>query len=138
VESTVESLAREAIEAFNRVGAKGNFRIDDRTRALWVEDPVIVPLRAALEGIEYRGPTALDDFSTANAEAWESLRIDVEDIREAGEDAALIYGTVTGVARETGIETNARVILHMVLQEGRIASMRTYLSEADALREASR
>ena len=130
----VERIARESIEDFNRLAWQGNFQVDDESRAFWADEPVIVPMRAALEQIEYQGPSAVDDFVAASAEAWERLRVDPSQIRRLDDHSALIYGDLTAVARGTGIETRAKVVLHMVLDGGRISRMQTFMSEAEALK----
>ena len=138
MERSAESLAREAIEDFNRLAWAGVIEVDEQARSFWVEEPVIVPFRAALEGNEYRGPTALEDFTAASAEAWERLRVDPVRVEELADGSALVYAEMTTVARETGIETKAPIVLHMVTRGGLIASLRTFLSEADALRAVGR
>jgi hypothetical protein len=137
VSQRIEDIAHQAIEDFNRVG-DGRFEIEDEARARWVDEPVLVPMRAALEGTEWRGPRALDEFAAANAEAWERLHVDLQRIRVLDDASALLYGEMTAVARGTGIETRAQLVFHMTVRDGLVASMRTFHSEADALKAVAR
>jgi hypothetical protein len=136
VDQRLEDIARQAIADFNRV-CDGRFEIDDEGRSRWVEDPMIVPMRAALEGTEWRGPTALDEFAAANAEAWERLHIETQGVRALDDTSALIYGDLTAVARGTGIVTRAPLVFHMTVRDGLIASFRTFHSEDAALKDVA-
>jgi ketosteroid isomerase-like protein len=135
---TGKAVAERAIESFNREFASGMTGIDDETRALWVEEPVIIPLRAALEATEYSGPTALDDFGADTRESWEWIRIDVEQVRELDPQHVLVVGKLIGRGRETGAETSAPIVNLFVISTGRIAESRFFTSERDALAEARR
>jgi hypothetical protein len=79
---------------FNRNFGQGRFEVDDDVRAIYAEEPIIVPFRAALEGTRYEGPGALDEFAAASATQVAFL-IEVEEGRIAAartfpsEEAAL-------------------------------------------------
>jgi ketosteroid isomerase-like protein len=136
VPESAKALAVRGIETFNREFVAGKTGISAETRALWVAEPVIVPFRAALEGTQYRGPTALEEFGADTRESWESIRIEPEEIRELDPQRVLVVGKLIGRGRETGVETSAPIVNLFVISEGRIAESRYFGSERDALAEA--
>ncbi len=132
------ALVRRAMDQYNREFAAGRSGISADTRALWVEGPVIVPFRAALEGTEYRGAAALDQFVAETRETWAWLRFDVEELRPMEDECVLVTGTMHGAGREFGAETEASLALLFELEGGHIAAARTFTSEQAALEAAGR
>jgi ketosteroid isomerase-like protein len=122
------ALARRLIELFNRQDIAG-------IKEITVENAEIVPMRAALEGTVFRGPTAVDDFFAASDESWEELRMHVDEVSEHG-DRVLAIGGLSGRARETGMEIDSPMGWMVTFGEGKIASVRTYVNVANA-REAA-
>jgi hypothetical protein len=137
VGTTPSEIARRAIELFNRDASEGPVGLSQETRALFADEPVIVPFRAALEDTVYSGPDALDRFYAASTESWEWLRIDAETFEEIGETACVVSGTLTGRGRATGAETRADVWWALEVADGRIAAIRTLPSRREALEAAS-
>jgi hypothetical protein len=127
------SVAKRAIEVFNREFATDKIGISAETRDQWVPEPVIVPFRAALEEIEYSGPTALEKFAADTRESWEWVRVEPEEFRPLDAQRALVVGELNGRGRETGAEVSSPIAILIAAQEGRIAETRTFLSERDAL-----
>ena len=121
-------MARRLIELFNRRDLDGLKRIS-------TADVEIVPLRAALEGTIYRGRDAIDDFSAALDESWESVEMDIDDVTLHG-DRALAVGRLRGRARETGMEVDSPLGWVVTFEGDEVASVRTYTSVAEA-REAA-
>ena len=135
------ALAQRAVELFNRDFSEEGFvegKPPDETRALYVEEPVIVPIRAALEGIEYNGPTTLEDFAAAIRESWTWLRIEIASRRALDDELVLVNGTLTGSGRESGAETSAAVTWLIEIEGDRVAAVRTFTSEQAALEAAAR
>ena len=127
-----------AIDLFNREFAAGRSGVSDETRDAWVAEPRIVPFRAALEGNEYSGPCALDDFAAATRESWSWIRIEVREVRELDSEHVLVLGELVGSGRETGVEARAPVAFFFFVQAGRMAEAHTHASEAEALVAAGR
>jgi ketosteroid isomerase-like protein len=121
-------LARRLIELFNARDLVG-------LKEITVEDAEIVPMRAALEGTVYRGPTAIDDFSAAIDESWETVQMEVDELSEHG-DRVLAVGRLRGRARRTGMELDSPMGWVATFEGEKIASIRTYTSVAEA-REAA-
>ena len=131
-------MAKQAIELFNHEFAAGQTGISDESRALYAPEPVIVPYRAALEGTEYRGPTALEQFISDTRESWEWVRVENEEVREIDAERAVAVGTLTGRGRETGAEASSPIALLAVVHEGRLAEARTFPSEREAVEAANK
>jgi ketosteroid isomerase-like protein len=121
-------LARRLIELFNRGDREG-------LKEITIDDAEIVPMRAALEGTVYRGPNALDDFWAAIDESWETVQMVIDEISEHG-NRVLAVGRLRGRARRTGMELDSPMAWVATFDEGKVASMRTYVSVAEA-REAA-
>jgi hypothetical protein len=133
VPESAKAVARRAIEAYNENFRAGQTTVGEATRANFAPEPVIVPFRAALEGTEYSGPTALDDFFAETRESWAWVRIDIAQVRELDAERALVLGEFVGSGIKSGAETSAPVALLFVIAAGRIAEARTYATEQDAL-----
>ncbi len=125
-----EDLAtvRAAFEAFNRHDREAMKRLSS-------EEIEIVPLRAALEGIVYRGPDAVDRFWDASDESWSEVSIDVQAV-EQGSDGVFVHGRVRGVGRETGAPVEMELGWVIVLHEGSISRMATHTDVDEARRRA--
>jgi ketosteroid isomerase-like protein len=136
VPESLKAVVERVIEAFNREFAAGKTGINAESRAVWVPEPVIVPFRAVLEGTEYSGPSALEEFAANTRESWEWIRIEPKEIRELDARRALLVGELIGRGRETGAETSAGIAILLVAREGRVAELRTYASEQEALAAA--
>ena len=119
---------QSAIEAFNQ-------RDGEKFDRLLAADAEIVPVRAALEGTTYRGDDAGSQYCAAVDDSWESLRWEVEEIREVGESAVAV-GHIRGKGLETGatIDTSGGWVAQF--RDGLITRFRTYTNREDALEAA--
>ncbi|MGH2981081.1 MAG: nuclear transport factor 2 family protein, partial [Solirubrobacterales bacterium] len=135
-ESAIDVVLRLG-ELFNRALDQGEDDLDD-LRALFHDEPVIVPIRAALEGTEYTGSQAVDEFIAASRESWSRIRIEPTQARSLDPERVLVVGDLIGTGRETGAETQAHVAWLFVVRDGKIAEARTFTSEDGALMAAER
>lgn len=131
-------LTQRAVEAFNRDFAEGGSDSSDELRPFLVEEPVIVPMRAALEGTRYSGPDALDQFRSASGESWRQLCVEAEEVRRLDDQTVVLCGTLVAVGRETGAETRANLAWLFEFDDDRIKSFRTFSSARDAMEAARR
>src|SRR5438105_2846370 len=74
-------IMRTALDAFNR-------RDGDAFGALLDEHAEIVPVRAALEGVTFRGVGAGAQYCAAADETWGDLRWEIREIRDGDEPGA--------------------------------------------------
>ena len=123
-QENVEAM-RAAMEAFNRRDA-------DAFGALFADDAEIVPVRAALEGIVYRGPDAAAQYCAAIDETWENLAWEIEDMRDGG-DWVLALGRIRGEGRGSGVGIDARAGWIARFSDGLARSFHTYADRREAL-----
>lgn len=125
-----ENLARlrAATEAFNQ-------RDGTKFDRLLAPDAEIIPVRAAIEGTTYRGPDAASQYVAAVDESWESLRWEVDEVREAG-DSVVALGHIRGRGRGTGATIDTRGGWVAQFRGDLIARFRTCTSREEALEAA--
>ena len=118
-------IARRGIDAYNR---------GDLDALVELADPEVtmVPVRALLEGGEYRGHEGVRKFLSDMEEDWESRRIEVDEIREVG-DGLLVLGTFAATGR-SGNEVRYPLAWHSVYRDGKLLSLRAYSDRDAALR----
>jgi len=122
------TLLQTAVEAFNN-------RDGEQFDRLLAPDAEIVPVRAALEGTTFRGPDAGSQYVAAVDESWDSLRWEVDELREVGE-SVLALGQIRGRGRGTGatIDTSGGWVAQF--RDGLITRFRTCTSRKAALEAA--
>lgn len=122
------ALIRQLIRALNEHDVQG-------FKDLFVLDAEIIPLRAAVEATVFRETDAVDRFFAASDETWSSVRGEIEEIRDAG-DQVLVHGQMHGRGRGSGAEVEVPLSLVATFQGGRVASLRSYTDRAEALQAA--
>ena len=123
-----EELVRRATEAFNQ-------RDPEKFAQLLAPDAEIVPLRAAVEGTVYRGPDAAARFFADSDETWQSLQIEVDEIRSIG-DTILSFGVLRGRGRGSGAAVEMSLAFVVRVRNGLATSFRTYTDRREALEAA--
>jgi ketosteroid isomerase-like protein len=124
-QENVETM-RAALAAFGRRDGKA-------FGALLDKDAEIVPVRAALEGIVYRGPAAGMEYCAAVDASWEDLTWEIEDVRD-GEDWVLVLGRIRGRGRDSGANIDARAGWVAHFRAGLITNFQTHSNRAAALK----
>jgi ketosteroid isomerase-like protein len=122
-------LARQGVEAYNR---------GDLEALVERADPEItmVPVRALLEGGEYRGHEGIRRFLADMEEDWERREIVVDEIREL-DDGVLVLGTFKAVGR-SGNEVSQPVAWHTRYRDGKLLRLVAYTDQETALRRLGR
>jgi ketosteroid isomerase-like protein len=118
-------IMRAALAAFNRRDGAG-------FDALLDQNAEIVPVRAALEGVTFRGPDAASQYCAAVGESWEELRWEVEEIRDLG-GRVIALGHIQGRGRDSGAGIDATAAWVADLHDGLIRRFQTYSDRAEAL-----
>ena len=131
------AAARRFVELFNRDFAQEPLDFSAELRAMFVAEPVVVPMRAALEGIEYRGSDALDQASAAFSESWTRLQLDLDELRVLSDELVFGRASLSGTGRGTGAEASVRLFWLIEFEGNRIAAVRSFLSESEALAMAA-
>jgi ketosteroid isomerase-like protein len=118
-------IARQGVEAYNRGDAEALVELSD-------PGITMVPVRALLEGGEYRGHEGVRRFLADMEEDWERREILIDEIREL-DDGVLVLGTFTAVGR-SGNEVRQPVAWHSRFREGKLLRMVAYTDQETALR----
>jgi hypothetical protein len=131
VRGSDEELLRRLIALFNRILGPDDESFRAELERVWAPEPEIVPLRAALEGLSYRGPNAVDEFRAASMEAWSELQLELGDVEGEG-PPYLCTGMLSGRGRESGAEFTAPVWIVVDIAGDRVTRVSTHLDEAGA------
>lgn len=123
-------LATRLTELFNAGDREG-------LRDLLADDAEIVPLRAALEGTVYRGPSALDEFWAATYETWETIQMEIDEETLHG-DRVLGIGRLRGRARHTSTDVDSPMAWVITFDGDKVARIQTYVNLAEAREAAER
>jgi ketosteroid isomerase-like protein len=128
-------MSQENVERMRGAMVAFNQRDGAALDGFLATDAEIVPVRAALEGTTYRGQDAGTQYCTAVIESWESLRWDVEELRD-GEGWVLALGHIRGQGRDSGAAIDARAGWLAHFRNGLITRFRTYANRDEALEAA--
>jgi ketosteroid isomerase-like protein len=119
-------LVQAALAAFNR-------RDGSAFDALLAADAEIIPVRAAIENVAYRGPTAGSEYCAAVDDRWADLRWEVEGSRD-GDEWVLALGHIRGRGRDSGAVIDARGGWLASIHDGKITRFQTFSDRSEALR----
>jgi ketosteroid isomerase-like protein len=128
-EENVEAL-QEMFEAVNRRDVPGILRFMDHEVRF---EPQIV----ALEGSYAGGHDGVRRFFADNAEEFDTFEVHCPDMRDLG-DRVLAFGTARGLAKVSGIETEAQLAIVVSFQDGLITHFKDYRDKEEALKAAGR
>lgn len=118
-------MVMRGIDAYNRGDVEAMIELTDPEARL-------VPVRALLEGGEYRGHEGVRQFLTDMDEDWESRRIEVEEILDL-DDGVLVLGTYNVTGR-SGNEVSYPLAWHSRYRDGKLWRMQAYSDREAALR----
>jgi ketosteroid isomerase-like protein len=94
---------------------------------------IVAPSFVAGEGVRFVGLEGLRAAWLDWLEPWESYRVEVEDVIDAGDDAVVLvrdFGRRAGVTAEVGVVGGAV----WTVREGRVAHVAFYLNRSEALK----
>ena len=94
---------------------------------------IVAPSFVAGEGVRFVGLEGLRAGWLDWLEPWESYRVEVEDVIDAGDDAVVLvrdFGRRAGVTAEVGVVGGAV----WTVREGRVARVAFYLNRSEALK----
>jgi ketosteroid isomerase-like protein len=122
-------IVRRSTEAYSR-GAL------DEALASWTTDAVLDWSNSrGLEPVVVRGRDEIRSYMERFREAFEEVRIELEDIFEA-EEGVVIAENLAYLRGRDGIEVTARSAWLITLQDGCQTSLTLYQSKAEALKSA--
>jgi ketosteroid isomerase-like protein len=100
-------------------------------------DAELVPLRAVLEGIVYRGHEGLRRWLADMAEDWDDLRIDTDDVRALDGGRVLVLARFHARGKSSGVRLDQPAAWICELVEGKVARIRFYADAGAALGAAA-
>jgi ketosteroid isomerase-like protein len=119
-------IVRAAVEAFNRRDGRAFDAFLD-------ENAEIVPVRAAVEHVVYRGPDAASQYCMAVDESWADLTWEVEEVRDCGV-SVIALGHIRGRGRGSDAAIDARGGWVARFHDGAITRFQTFSDRDDALK----
>ena len=99
------------------------------------DDAVLLPARAQLEGIEYRGHDGVRQLDRDLSEEWEGLRVEPLEIREAG-DHVVARTTLIARGRASGVDVEVPLGWLIEMRGGKVVHSRTFSDPDEAYRAA--
>jgi ketosteroid isomerase-like protein len=128
-EENVE-IIRRSVEAFNRADL-------ETLDVLTSEDFDFSPYLATLiEATTYRGHEGLRQYYEDAQAAWEEIQVRIDDPREVRDGVLYFSGELYGRGRASGLEVRVPLAWIAEIHDGKVTSLRSYQSEAEALEAA--
>jgi hypothetical protein len=118
-------IVRRGIDAYNH---------GDVDTLIELADPEItmVPVRALLEGGEYKGHDGVRRFIADMDEDWATRRIEIDEIRDTS-DGVLVLGTFAATGR-SGNEVRYPLAWYSQYRDGKLLRLQAYSDRDAALR----
>ena len=115
---TGEETIQVLFDAFNRR--------DLDTMLLHLDaDVEMLPLRAEVEDIRYRGHAQMAEFLEDVDATWAGMQIEVEEIRTMG-DRCVVVGRMRGTGSVSGASTELRAGWIAAFRDGRVSYLKTF------------
>jgi len=130
-------MSRESVEVVLQ-GLEA-FNTDDEAGFLALWDPeceFFSVTGSQMEATAYRGHQGIRQYLEEAAGAWTKLRLDIEDIRESGDDIVVVVGVLVGQGRASGVPVEQSIGMVQEVRDGKIRSCRAYSDPTEALEAA--
>src|SRR5688572_23880728 len=128
-------MSSDNVELVRRLVAAFNDRDLEGMLGGLAADVELHPLRAQLEGKSYLGHEGARQMLADFEEDWESLRMEVDEIHEAGDEVVLL-GRMRGRGRASGVDLEVPMGFVWRFSDGKAIFGRTFSDPADAPRAA--
>jgi ketosteroid isomerase-like protein len=130
-------MSAEDVEVFRRAVQAFNDRDIAVLADLITEDFEFTPYLPA--GVEktttYRGRPGLRDYLKDADEAWESIQIHLDEVRDVG-DRALAFGEMSARARVSGIDVRVPLAWVLEFRDGKVSRYQSFGDTPEALEAA--
>jgi ketosteroid isomerase-like protein len=104
--------------------------------AIWSEQAEFHSTFAASEGRVFRGRQGTRDYFATLGEVFDDMRVEIEEITEAGEDRLVVMVRVTGRGKGSGVNVDQRNGQVWTFVRGKVARVDSFMSRAEALEAA--
>ena len=121
-------IFRRAIDALNRADVEAIPELAD-------PEVVLEPLRAPVSGA-YIGHQGMRQFFADTAETFGRFWIELDDVRDLGDDRVLVLGTMHARVRLGGLETEATTAGIATFRDGRVIHWKDLGDRAKAVEAA--
>ena len=129
-------MSQENVETFRR-GFAAYQRRDIETVLDTLHPDVewhpLLPVLLGGEATVYRGHEGVRELVRELDEAFVGFQADLSEIRDLGDERVLVIGRLRGRGKESGAETESRVVWLAEFKNGKGIRMREYLNPEDAL-----
>jgi ketosteroid isomerase-like protein len=129
-------MSQENVEVVRRFYDAYNRRAVDELATLVNPDFAFRSVFVAVEGRVYRGADGFSPYFADLAAAWEEFWLEVQDIRDAGDDRVLGLMQVHGRGGTSGVEVDPNIAAVFQLRDGRVSGLSTFMDPAEALEAA--
>jgi ketosteroid isomerase-like protein len=120
-------IVRRGLDAYNRRDVEGVI-------ATAHPEVEFVPLGSLLVGDSYGGHEGIRRFMAEIAEEWDEIVIKDDEFREE-DDRVLLLGEFQARGKASGVEVRSPVAWIFDLRDGKVARMRAYSNQEEALRD---
>jgi hypothetical protein len=120
-------IARRGLEPFNEQFKSGEVDLGCFARDITVDN-----LAATFDGAVYRGHDGVRKWMSLLRGMWKRQQTEAEEFIPVGEDQVVVPIRIVSIGRDD-VETVARAVLVMTVRERKIAHIKGYQSEAEAL-----
>ena len=100
--------------------------------ALWTEEGEFHSTFAASEGRVFRGPQRFRDYFDTVDEAFDDMRVEVEEVTDVGEDRLVVVLRVSGRGKGSGVNVEQHNGQVWTFVDGKVARIDSYMDRADA------
>ena len=104
--------------------------------AIWSEEGEFHSTFAASEGRVFRARQRFRDYFDAVDEAFDDMRVEVEEITEVGEDRLVVVLRVSGRGKGSGVNVEQHNGQVWTFVDSKIARIDSYMNRAEALKAA--
>jgi ketosteroid isomerase-like protein len=104
--------------------------------AMWSEEGEFHSTFAASEGRVFRGRQRFRDYFDTVDEAFDDMRVEVEEINEVGEDRLVVVLRVSGRGKGSGVNVEQHNGQVWTFVDSKIARIDSYMNRAEALEAA--
>jgi ketosteroid isomerase-like protein len=127
-------MSQENVDVVSDVIAAWNDYALERWLAGWDHGCVWLPrVRLQVEGGQaYRGHEGLRRYWAEEDAVWGNVRVDVEDVREVG-DEVIVISTVVARGKQSSVETHTPFAFRFRLRQGKVVRGESYLDVGEAL-----
>lgn len=130
------AMAQDNVDVVRQFYEAYNARDESRWAPLLTSDFEFRSIFVNVEGRSYRGIDGVRQYFRDLADTWEQFQLEVEDIRDAGDDRVLGLMQIHGRGAASGVVIDPKIAAVFDMRDGRISRVYTYMDPDEALAAA--